>query len=289
MKRIFSSYAYGAGPRAGCWWDETCDVQDFPKLETDIACDVAIVGAGFTGLNAALYLAEAGVNVVVIDAQNVGWGASGRNGGFCCLGGAKASDMMLDKRFGKDGRLAYRGVEKNAVAHVDALINWLGIDVDRHSVGETELAHRPRHMATLVASAERVAENYGVTPTLLEARELAGVGMGGSFHGAMTIPVGFALNPRKYIAGLARAATAGRRADVFANARFERHIRADRHATGQDRGPEYPDRHQWVFQRRHPPLARCALHADPIERHCHAAPERARDQGAGLEFGADGL
>ncbi|MEM1163689.1 MAG: FAD-dependent oxidoreductase, partial [Pseudomonadota bacterium] len=60
MQRIFSSYAYGAGPRTGCWWDETCDMPTGDPLD-DTACDVAIVGGGFTGITAALWLARAGV------------------------------------------------------------------------------------------------------------------------------------------------------------------------------------------------------------------------------------
>ena len=52
-----------------------------PKLQADVSADVAIVGAGFTGLSAALHLAQMGRSVVVLEAQAPGWGASGRNGG----------------------------------------------------------------------------------------------------------------------------------------------------------------------------------------------------------------
>ncbi len=72
-------------------------------LSGDVATEVAIIGAGFTGLNAALRLAEAGVDVTVLDAKQVGWGASGRNGGFCCLGGAKASHQSLKSVIHADG------------------------------------------------------------------------------------------------------------------------------------------------------------------------------------------
>ena len=54
---------------------------DYPVLEGEQRCDVAVVGAGFTGISAALYLAERGYDVAVIEANRVGWGASGRNGG----------------------------------------------------------------------------------------------------------------------------------------------------------------------------------------------------------------
>ena len=206
MKRIFADYAYGPGPRAGCWWDDTCALPDRPAVQGAQATDVAIIGGGFTGISAALHLAQAGVRVTLLDAEHVGWGASGRNGGFCCLGGSMAEDAALDRRFGREGRLEYRATEVAAVNLVDRLITRHGIGVDRHSRGETELAHRARDMETLRRRADSIAENYGVEAELIEAKELGHHGMAGPFHGAMTLPIGFGLNPRKYLAGLAAAA-----------------------------------------------------------------------------------
>ena len=59
MKRIFNDFAYTDAPRENCWWDQTCAATDRSALEGDVSCDVAIVGGGFTGLSAALRLAEA--------------------------------------------------------------------------------------------------------------------------------------------------------------------------------------------------------------------------------------
>ncbi|WP_315898820.1 FAD-dependent oxidoreductase [Tateyamaria omphalii] len=173
-----------------------------------MTCDVAIVGAGFTGLSAALHLARQGAQVVVIDALTVGWGASGRNGGFCCLGGSMRSDVGLDRRFGVAARREWRCAERRAVEGVDALLSELALDVDRHSAGETSLAHRPRDFTGLRDEVQSIRENYDVEPDLLSASDLKSAGLCGPFHGGMTVPIGFGLNPRKLLAGLVQACVA---------------------------------------------------------------------------------
>ncbi|EEB83840.1 NAD(P)/FAD-dependent oxidoreductase [Roseobacter sp. GAI101] len=208
MKHIYDAFAYSDAPRAQCWWDQTCDIPVRPALEQDETCDVAIIGGGFTGISAALHLAEAGVKAVVLENRYVGWGASGRNGGFCCLGGGRLGDAALDRKFGREDRLAYRATEMAAITLVDALTKRFDIDVDRHSNGETELAHRPRDMDDLRARVAQIKENYGLDATLIEKKDLEAHGLKGPFHGGLTIPAGFGLNPRKYITGLAAAAEA---------------------------------------------------------------------------------
>ncbi len=204
--RIVSPYAYSDGPIETCFWNETISVAARPGLTAAAQADIAIIGAGFTGLSAALHLAEAGADVVVLEANQPGWGASGRNGGFCCLGGSKASDAELRRAHGSDEHLRYRQAEKAAVEMVAGALQRHGIDADTHSDGETLLAHSPRAFAAMREEAAAVEKMYGVSPELIGKSELASLGLNGSFHGAMTIPVGFGLNPLKYVTGLALAA-----------------------------------------------------------------------------------
>ncbi len=214
MTRIFEAPAYG--PQGACYWAETVPDASWQQLTVDMQTDVAVIGGGFTGLNAALALAEAGVSVALLEAEHPGWGASGRNGGFCCLGGAKASDAMLARRFGSDAPREWARTEVAAVDHVSDLITRHGWDVDRHSQGETLLAHTPRAFAGLEAKAAGIADSYGTAPMLHTPADLAVRGLGGPWHGGMTLPVGFAINPRKYHLGLSQAAEqAG--AALFAN------------------------------------------------------------------------
>lgn len=204
MTRIYPDYAYGPGPRAGCFWDSTCELPEMPALDHDLRCDVAIIGAGVTGLNAAMTLRVGGVDVCVLEAEQPGWGASGRNGGFCCLGGGKLSDAALDRQFGKAARLEWRQAEVAAVNHVAAFLDVQGEDADRQPGGETWVAHRRRHLRGLDAEMAAMEENYGVSPKRHDAADLVALGMSAGFHGGLTLPIGFGLNPRKYMAALLR-------------------------------------------------------------------------------------
>ena len=216
MKRLYEDYAYGPEPIKNCFWDRSVPLPQLPPLSGSRKVDVAVIGAGYTGLSAALHLAQDGAEVAVVDAETPFWGASGRNGGFCCLGGAKASDKRLVTRFGNAGKTAFRRSEKAAVTCVADLITRHGIKADCHSNGETVLAHRPQDMTALRRQAIDIKNNYGVEAHYISAPHLSAHGMTGPFHGAMTIPIGFALNPRKYANGLLCAAqSAG--AKVFAN------------------------------------------------------------------------
>lgn len=206
MRRIYPEYTYTDAPRGGCWWDQTADLPPRPALAEDTSCDVAVIGAGFTGLSAALHLAQAGVSVCVLDSRHVGWGASGRNGGFCCLGGGMLDNAKLERSFGREGRQEWRQAEVDSIRLVEGLLERHDIDVDRHSEGETQVAHRARDYEQMQAEQAQVAETYGVEPRLTPPEAMADEGLQGGFHGALTIPIGFGLNPRKYVLGLARAA-----------------------------------------------------------------------------------
>lgn len=216
MRRIYPDFTYSDGPRSGCWWDQTCAAPERPVLRGDQHCEVAVIGGGFTGVSAALHLAEAGVSATVLEQRYVGFGASGRNGGFCCLGGGMLDNAMLDKQVGRAGRMDWRQAEQDAIALVEGILARHSIDVDRHSDGETQLAHRPRDFDAFKDEVALYAENYGIEARLTPPSALEEEGLQGGFHGAITIPIGFGLNPRKYITGLTKAAeTAG--AQIFHN------------------------------------------------------------------------
>ncbi len=205
MRRIYPRHAYEDGPRADCFWAPPPG--DFAPLEGDATAEVAVIGAGFVGLNAALELAGRGVDVAVLDEHAPGWGASGRNGGFCCLGGAALDHAGLVRRLGEEAAREFFATQRAAIDWVAEVLERHAIAADRHSDGEMILAHRPRAMKHLRAEAAHMAR-MGVETRLHARDELAGAGMAGPFHGGLHVRLGFALDPAKYAHGLARAAQA---------------------------------------------------------------------------------
>ena len=210
MKRLYHDDAYDTSPDSGNYWNSTAAPEPVgcPELQRDVKADVAIIGAGFTGLSAALTLAGShGMDVRVLDAAYPGWGASGRNGGFVCVGGTKLSYEKLVSRFGANAATDFVTAQTAAIDHVDQILSTYGIRAQRHSHGEYQLAHNPSVLPDLEAEAAFLQETFGIEARTLSGNELGEIGMNGPhFHGGMHLPLGFALNPRQYLNGLLTAA-----------------------------------------------------------------------------------
>ncbi len=100
MNPLYRNDVPGSYPES--WYAATAEIgAERSSLDGDLTCDVAIVGAGYTGLSTALHAAEKGLDVVVIDAHRVGFGASGRNGGQVGTGWNK-DQHWLEKRLGRE-------------------------------------------------------------------------------------------------------------------------------------------------------------------------------------------
>ena len=184
------------------------EVAGADPLDTDAACEVAIVGGGYAGLSAALHLArDHGIDARVLEAGGPGWGASGRNGGFACRGSAKLSMPAIARRFGAEAARDFHRAQCAAIDLVADLARREGIDVAASSPGEIVVAHRPGRMAELDAERRFQAEILGQASELWSRAELAERAFAGpEAHGALFTPVGFGIHPLRYALGLARAA-----------------------------------------------------------------------------------
>ena len=185
----------------------TADDLAFPALAGETRADVAIVGGGYTGLSAALHLAEAGIDAVVVEANRVGWGASGRNGGQLHTGQRRDQDW-LEERLGRDDAYALWRLAEEAKALVKDLIARHRIDCDWRD-GLIETVHKPRLVAEERAYADRLRADYGYTAVDWLDRDAlaAAIGTDAYFGGRRDMGAGH-LDPLKFARGLARAAAA---------------------------------------------------------------------------------
>ncbi|MGE0004444.1 MAG: NAD(P)/FAD-dependent oxidoreductase [Parvibaculaceae bacterium] len=197
---------------AASYWEATARPLDIatPPLTGEAQCDVAVIGGGYTGLSAALRLGgEYGVDVRVLEAGTPGWGASGRNGGFSCIGCHKRSYGSLIRSYGLDDTRSFYSAMKDAVSLVRELCETQGIDAWIHGGGEISLAHRPDRWAELEEERDLMARLLGEKLELVAAGELKARGLWGPrFHGGVRGDTGFSIHPLNYARGLARAAAA---------------------------------------------------------------------------------
>ena len=183
------------------------DVPPVTPLEGDVRADVCIVGAGYTGLSAALHLAERGYSVVVLEAERIGWGASGRNGGQLGIGQRK-DQRALEERLGKEWahRLWDLGVESNAL--VKELITRHAISCDLKP-GLIQAAWKKGDADWHRTEVDHMASEYGYSKMrYLTREEMRETIASDCYHGGIFDEDGAHLHPLNYALGLARAARA---------------------------------------------------------------------------------
>jgi gamma-glutamylputrescine oxidase len=177
-----------------------------PPLSGDVTADVCVIGAGYTGLSAAIELAEAGYKVVVLEAETVGFGASGRNGGQICTG-FSSGQSKIEAQLGKDdARRCFALAEESKVLlkdriarhAIDCDLNWGYIHAIPKASQFDGLKEWKNELDGLGYTGTQI-----LTKTELEER------LGTRFyHGALRESGAGHLHPLNYCLGLARAAIA---------------------------------------------------------------------------------
>ncbi|MGF1446295.1 MAG: NAD(P)/FAD-dependent oxidoreductase [Pikeienuella sp.] len=197
-----------AGAHARSWYAETAGpLPDHPPLAGDVSADVCIVGGGYAGLSAALHLAEAGLSVRLLEANRVGWGASGRNGGQLGLGPRAEMDDYVRAIGPADARKVWEiAVAANRL--VRGLVAKHDIDCDLRD-GRIIAAWRRSDARALADWPEAAARHYGYERMRPLSRvELAEAIGSERYHGGVLIPDEGHLHPLKLAIGMGSAATA---------------------------------------------------------------------------------
>jgi len=211
-KSLWSASAHTPAPR-------------FVAVEDRIDTDVAIVGGGYTGLSAALHLAEGGCRVCVVEAEEIGYGASGRNGGQVNPG-LKVTESEAVARLGETGRRLFR-LGEEATDFLADLVRRKSLNCSFIRPGLVRLAHN-RPAANALRSALRNLNDRGIAAQWLDHNTVESLVGTRRYVAGMLDPRGGSVHPLDLVRELARAAgSAGAR--VFSRSPARRLSRSDGH------------------------------------------------------------
>lgn len=188
----------------GLWADTAQPAQELTPVDGDQKAEVAIIGGGYTGLSAALHLAEAGTDVILLEADHVGCGGAGRNVGFVNAGlWLKPEDVItrMGKKYGEQ-LLEVLGASPDLVYQ---LIEKHNIQCEAVRNGTLHCAHSPAGFKELQEREEQWQQR-GAPVTLLNREEAAPRIGSDSFYGALFDERAGTIQPLSYVNGLARAA-----------------------------------------------------------------------------------
>ncbi|MEJ2513340.1 MAG: FAD-binding oxidoreductase [Anaerolineales bacterium] len=188
-------------------WTEQFQPDDV-VLNNDLPmeAEVAVVGSGYTGLNAAIEMGKAGIDVVVLEQETIGWGASSRNGTMLTPG-LKAKQKDIKRWYGAEKQKELWQWSVDAVNHVTNIIQEEQIDCDYSINGMAYLATKPSHAEMVRSYGEFLDKEFGYKSTQWIPADQIEQEIGSKvFYGALIDNLGSRLQPAKYVGGLAKAA-----------------------------------------------------------------------------------
>jgi gamma-glutamylputrescine oxidase len=206
----------------------------YPTLEDDIQAEVVVVGGGFTGVNTALELAERGYDVVLLEANRIGWGATGRNGGQI-IGGLGHGAERFERQIGKEGVRVINQMGIDAREVIRERVDKYAIDCDL-KWGYCDVALKPRHMkqfAEWKAFEQEIGNPHSYT--LLDGDELKQFVNSDRYMGGLMNEANGHIHPLNLCIGEARAAARlGTR--IYEQSRVIELVRGERARVRTERG-----------------------------------------------------
>lgn len=203
-----------AAPSNNHWINSAQECADFAPLCQNQSIDLAIIGAGFTGLSAALKAAELGMSVAVLEAQTIGHGGSGRNVGLVNAGLWLPPDQ-IEQTLGQQAGSTLIQRLSRAPSDVFSLIKTHDIACDAHQNGTLHLAHSPAGLVDLENRQAQWSKRQAPV-SILTAEQTAKFTGTSAYYGALLDQRAGVIQPLDYVRGLARAArNAG--AEIYEN------------------------------------------------------------------------
>lgn len=193
-----------SGPMPGNWYEATlAEWSRFGTLPGDQTCDVVVIGGGLLGVSTALHLAESDLDVVLVEKDNIGSGASGRNGGQLTPGLARwEAETMASSLSPDEAKRLWRFASVEAMELLDEIVARHGFACDRKR-GHITAAVHPGHMGALVENADARRQLGDAAMRVVGPHELQEMIKSGIYHGAIIDSLGGQVHPLALLRGMA--------------------------------------------------------------------------------------
>ena len=202
------------------YWSTTVEVPKADAAPLPASVDVAVIGAGFTGLSAARTLAKQVASVAVLESETIGWGASSRNGGMV-LTGMKLGVNELISRYGREKTQRMYSASLASIDCVEQIVREENINCSFARCGHLEVACKQKHFDDYARQAEVIAREFNHELRVVSRNDLWTEIGSEIYYGGMVDETSAGLNPARYVAGLGQAAQrAG--ANVYERVRVEK-------------------------------------------------------------------
>jgi len=210
------------------YWLTTVQMPTPAQQSLPETVDVAVIGAGYTGLSAALALAKRGAKVVVLESETIGWGASSRNGGMV-LTGLKLGVNKLISMYGRELTRRMYAASVDTIAAVERIVKEEKIECCFERTGHLEVACKQTHFDDYARQVEVIEREFGHQLRVVPRGELRSEIGSDIYYGGMVDEMSAGLNPAQYVAGLATAA-------MHAGAQVAEHTKVESIARASNNG-----------------------------------------------------
>ena len=223
MKNIYHSDIYKFETPINSYWEDISQENlNIEKLTKDTNSEIVVIGGGYTGLLCAINLIENhNLDVILVEAGKIGWGASSRNAGFNCLPPSKMSYKKMQSMFGKEETKKFFQNAVEGSNHTKDIIKEYNIDCDVTGDNNYVVAHHKSKFEQIKEQAKVYKSEFGIETEIYSKEAFNEIGHGGTEqYGAFSYQPGFAINPLKFLNGIARYALT-KKLNIFANTKVD--------------------------------------------------------------------